>query len=131
VPNAARMYDYYLGGKDNYAVDRAAAEAVLAVAPEMREAARSGRAMIKRVVEHLVGDRGIRQLIDIGSGISAIYQRANAPFTPRAKDDIAAFFGDFDLEPPAWSTSGPTCRSPPGMDPELSRTGYGAVGRQP
>jgi len=60
VPNAARMYDYYLGGKDNYAADRAAAEAVLTVAPEMREAARSGRALIKRVVEQLVRDRGVR-----------------------------------------------------------------------
>ncbi|MEV6488908.1 SAM-dependent methyltransferase, partial [Actinoplanes sp. NPDC051633] len=43
VPNAARMYDYYLGGKDNFAVDRAAAEAVQHEAPEMPELAREGR----------------------------------------------------------------------------------------
>jgi hypothetical protein len=59
VPNAARMYDYYLGSKDSFAVDRAAADAVLAVAPEIREAAVQGRALIKRVVEQVVRDAGI------------------------------------------------------------------------
>ncbi|MFI7544314.1 SAM-dependent methyltransferase [Actinoplanes sp. NPDC049599] len=253
VPNAARMYDYYLGGKDNYAADRAAAEAVLKVAPEMREAARSGRALIKRVVEHLVRDRGIRQFLDLGSGlpaaenvhqiaraidpsvrvvyvdydnvvcihgrallcdpnhaimlrhdvrepetvlgdpelrglldldqpvavlmmfllhlipdadkpqdmvaayrealapgsflaishaandarpeymarISAIYQRANAPFTPRPRAEIEAFLGDFELEPPGLVNVWPYEQAPPEMNPDLSRTGYGAVGRKP
>ena len=68
VPNAARMYDYFLGGKDNYAVDRATAERVLAVAPEMREVARRGRELIGRVVHHLV-EAGIQQIIDLGSGL--------------------------------------------------------------
>src|SRR5215218_4592756 len=68
IPNAARMYDYYLGGKDNFAVDRAAADAVLQVAPEMREVAREGRAAIRRAVEHIVTS-GVRQIIDIGSGL--------------------------------------------------------------
>jgi len=253
VPNAARMYDYYLGGKDNYAADRAAAEAVLAVAPEMREAARSGRALIKRVVEHLVRDRGIRQFLDLGSGlpaaenvheiaraidpsvrvvyvdydavvcahgqallaepdravilrrdvrepetilgapelrglldlgqpvavlmmfllhlipdedkphnmvaayrdalapgsflaishaandarpdymarITAIYRGANAPFTPRPRAQIEAFFGDFALERPGLVNAWPYEQVPPGMDPDLSRTGYSGVGRKP
>ncbi|WP_202963964.1 SAM-dependent methyltransferase [Actinoplanes friuliensis] len=253
VPNAARMYDYYLGGKDNFAADRAAAEAVLAVAPEMREAARSGRALIKRVVEHLVRERGIRQFLDLGSGlpaaenvheiaraidpsvkvvyvdydevvcihgralleerdhaiilqrdvtepgtvlddpalrglldldqpvavlmmfllhlipdaakphevvatyrdalapgsflaishaandarpdfmarITAIYERANAPFTPRDKPGIEAFFGDFTLEPPGLVNVWPYTEVPPGMNPDLSRTGYGGVARKP
>ena len=253
VPNAARMYDYYLGGKDNYAADRAAAEAVLTVAPEMREAARSGRALIKRVVEHLVRDRGIRQFLDLGSGlpavenvheiaraidpsvkvvyvdydhvvclhgrallcdperaimlrhdvrepetvlgdpelrglldldqpvavlmmfllhlipdadkpqdmvaayrralapgsylaishaandarpeymarITAIYQRVNAPFAPRPKAEIEEFFGDFTLEEPGLVNVWPYEQVPPGMNPDLSRTGYGAVGRKP
>ena len=252
VPNAARMYDYYLGGKDNYAADRAAAEAVLKVAPEMREAARSGRALIKRVVEHLVRERGVRQFLDLGSGlpaaenvheiaraidpsvrvvyvdyddvvcthgrallcdperaiivrrdirepqtvlgdpellamldlgrpvavlmmfllhlipdadkpqevvaayrealapgsflavshaandarpdsmarISAIYRGANAPFTPRPRAEIEAFFGDFELEPPGLVNVWPYPESPPGMNPDLARTGYGAVGRK-
>jgi len=69
IPNAARMYDYYLGGKDNYAADRAAADAVLAAVPAMRTAAVQSRASIARVVTHLVAERGIRQIIDLGSGL--------------------------------------------------------------
>jgi hypothetical protein len=244
------MYDYYLGGKDNYAADRAAAEAVLAVAPEMREAARSGRALIKRVVEHLVRERGIKQILDLGSGlpagenvhemahridpsvrvvyvdydevvcihgralleaperatiihqdvrdpaavlndpaaralldlnepvgvlmmfllhlmpepqevvaayrqaiapgsylaishatddarpdymakITAIYERANAPFKPRSKAEIEALFGDFELEPPGLVNVWPYENPPPGMNPDLAGTGYGAVARKP
>jgi hypothetical protein len=62
--------------------------------------------------------------------ISAIYQRANAPFTPRSKAEIEAFFGDFDLEPPGLVNVWPYEQVPPGMNPDLSRTGYGAVGRK-
>ncbi|MFC5924051.1 SAM-dependent methyltransferase [Micromonospora vulcania] len=68
-PNAARMFDYYLGGKDNFAADRAAAAAVLQVAPWMPEAARQGRGLIARTVRHLVQERGIRQILDLGSGL--------------------------------------------------------------
>jgi hypothetical protein len=81
VPNAARMYDYYLGGKDNFAVDRAAAEAVVGVAPEIREAALQGRALVKRVVERVVGEAGITQIIDLGSGLPTrenVHQIAHA-----------------------------------------------------
>ncbi|MBB4754371.1 SAM-dependent methyltransferase [Actinoplanes lobatus] len=248
VPNAARMYDYYLGGKDNFAVDRAAADAVLSVAPEMRDAARSGRELIKRVVRHMIVERGIRQIIDIGSGlptrenvhqiaqeidpsvrvvyvdrdevvcrhgqallssanttmvqgdlrdpaailadpglrklidldepagvlmmfllhlipdgdgphdpvaairealapgsvlaishaasdarpehmakISAIYQRANSPFTPRAPETIRAFFGDWPLEEPGLVHLWPFAELPAGVDPDLAAMGYGAV----
>jgi SAM-dependent methyltransferase len=252
VPNAARMYDYYLGGKDNFAADRAAADAVLAVAPEMRAAAHSGRALIKRVVTHLVRDRGVRQILDLGSGlptgenvheiahaidpavkvvyvdydevvcihgrallrdpdttmvahrdvlepativddpevralldfdqpvavlmmfllhlvpdsdnphavvetyrkalapgsflaishaandarpdymarITAIYERVNAPFIPRDRAGIEAFFGDFVLEDPGLVNVWPYRSPPRGMDPELARTGYSAVARK-
>ncbi|KAB1946740.1 SAM-dependent methyltransferase [Micromonospora sp. ALFpr18c] len=68
-PNAARMFDYYLGGKDNFAADRAAAEMVLQVAPWMPEAARQGRELIARTVRHLVEEKGIRQILDLGSGL--------------------------------------------------------------
>jgi len=253
VPNAARMYDYYLGGKDNFAADRAAAEQVLKVAPEMRQAAHSGRALIKRVVEHMVRDHGIRQIIDIGSGlpagenvheiahaidpsvrvvyvdndevvcihgrallsrpdlvgmvrhdmrepgellgdpavrqlidpdrptgvlmmfllhllpdadrplelvatyrdalapgsmlavshaandarpdymarISAIYERANTPFTPRSKEQIAEFFGDWELSPPGLVNVWPYTEIPEGMNADLAHTGYSSVARKP
>ena len=65
----ARMYDYYLGGKDNYVVDREAAAAVLRVLPEARDIARQNRAFLQRVVRCLVGEAGIRQIIDIGTSI--------------------------------------------------------------
>jgi hypothetical protein len=60
------MYDYYLGGKDNYVVDREAAAAVLRALPEARDIARENRAFLQRAVRYLVGEAGIRQIIDIG-----------------------------------------------------------------
>ncbi|AOP51443.1 SAM-dependent methyltransferase [Streptomyces lydicus] len=67
-PHPARMYDYYLGGWDNYEVDRVAAERVIEVHPQVRLSARANRAFLRRAVRTLVGD-GVRQIIDIGTGI--------------------------------------------------------------
>src|SRR5204862_565792 len=64
VPNVARMYDYYLGGKNNFAADRAAAEKALAVAPELRVGAAEVRRFLARAVRYVAG-RGIRQFVDI------------------------------------------------------------------
>jgi hypothetical protein len=66
-PAAARIYDYLLGGKDNYAVDRAAAEKVLAVAPDQRWLAQANRAFAIRAVR-VLAEAGIRQFIDLGTG---------------------------------------------------------------
>ena len=66
-PAAARIYDYLLGGSDNYAVDRAAAERVLAVAPDQRRLARANRAFAIRAVR-VLAEAGIRQFIDLGTG---------------------------------------------------------------
>ena len=63
--------------------------------------------------------------------ISAIYERANAPFTPRPKAEIEAFFGDFELEPPGLVNVWPYEQVPPDMNPELARMGYSAIGRKP
>jgi S-adenosyl methyltransferase len=70
-PHPARMYDYYLGGKDNYLVDREAAAEVLQAVPEVRDIARENRAFMQRAVRYLAGEAGIRQIIDIGTGIPA------------------------------------------------------------
>jgi S-adenosyl methyltransferase len=70
-PSAARMYDYYLGGSHNFAVDRELAEKLLAVLPEGVYIARANRAFLRRAVRYCVG-QGIRQLIDIGSGIPTV-----------------------------------------------------------
>jgi hypothetical protein len=65
------MYDYYLGGKDNYMVDRDAAAEVLRHAPEIRATALANRAFLGRAVRFLVRDAGVRQILDIGTGIPA------------------------------------------------------------
>jgi hypothetical protein len=67
-PHSARMYDYYLGGKTNYAVDRDAAQAVLGVFPAAEVAARVNRAYMHRAARYLAR-QGVRQFIDVGTGI--------------------------------------------------------------
>ena len=68
-PHPARMYDAYLGGKDNYAADREAVRQILRAFPEVRAMARANRAFMQRAVRFLAGEAGIRQFIDIGTGI--------------------------------------------------------------
>lgn len=70
-PNAARVYDYYLGGSANLPVDRQFAEEVLQDVPA-REFARANRTFLRRVVEYLVREAGIRQFLDLGSGLPTI-----------------------------------------------------------
>ena len=69
VAHQARMYDYMLGGKDNYAADRAAVEATLKIYPDAAFTARANRAFLGRVIRYLAGEAGIRQFLDIGTGI--------------------------------------------------------------
>jgi trans-aconitate methyltransferase len=69
VAHQARMYDFVLGGKDNYAADRAAVEAGLKVWPDMAFAMRANRAFLGRAVRYLAGEAGMRQFLDIGTGI--------------------------------------------------------------
>jgi hypothetical protein len=65
----ARMYDHLLGGKDNYAADRAAVEAQLKVFPDLAFSARANRAFLGRAVRYLAADAEVRQFLDIGTGI--------------------------------------------------------------
>jgi S-adenosyl methyltransferase len=67
--HSARMYDYLLGGKDNYLADSEAAEKALAVFPALRTAARENRRFLGRAVRYLIEEAGIRQFLDIGSGL--------------------------------------------------------------
>jgi hypothetical protein len=68
-PHPARVYDYLLGGKDNFAADRAAAQRGLQANPHSRIPPRENRAFLRRVVRHLAKEGGIRQFLDIGTGI--------------------------------------------------------------
>lgn len=69
VAHPARIYDYWLGGKDNFTADREAGELVIASRPGLRESVRANRAFLGRVVPLLAGELGIRQFLDIGTGI--------------------------------------------------------------
>ncbi|WP_249714458.1 SAM-dependent methyltransferase [Rhizomonospora bruguierae] len=69
VPHPARRYDYWLGGKDNFAADRASGDAIAAAYPPVRIAAVENRKFLRRAVTYLVREAGIRQFLDIGTGI--------------------------------------------------------------
>src|SRR5215467_1414041 len=68
-PHAARVYDFYLGGKDHFAADRETAQALMKIVPTIRAAARENRAFLGRAVRYLVAEAGIRQFLDIGTGL--------------------------------------------------------------
>lgn len=69
IPNVARIYDFLLQGKDNFAADRRAAELLLEAVPAAAEAARDNRVFLGRVVEFLAREAGIRQFLDLGTGL--------------------------------------------------------------
>jgi S-adenosyl methyltransferase len=71
VAHPARVWNYLLGGKDNFAADRAVAENVLEVMPVMGTVARAGRAFLATAVHHLAAEAGVRQFLDIGTGLPA------------------------------------------------------------
>jgi len=69
VPHIARVYDYWLGGKDNFPADRAMGERTIAAYPNLVHSVRANRAFLARTVRYLAGQAGIRQFLDIGTGI--------------------------------------------------------------
>jgi hypothetical protein len=69
VPHSARIWNYWLGGKDNYPVDREAGDRYREVFPDVIEVARASRAFLIRTIRYLVGEAGIRQFLDIGTGL--------------------------------------------------------------
>jgi len=71
VAHIARVYDYWLGGKDNFAADRVAAEAAMREDPNVVEGVRGNRAFLARAVRYLARQAGVRQFLDIGTGIPA------------------------------------------------------------
>ena len=130
-PHVSRVYDYLLGGKDNFAADRAVGDQMIASLPAIQVGVRAQRDVLGRVVRYLVGEVGVRQLLDIGSGLPTaenvheIAQRIepatrvvyvdNDPVVlshARAllADDEATFVADGDLRDPAGILSHPAVR---------------------
>ena len=71
-PHMARIYDYFRGGKNHFAADRETAEQLLAHMPSLRTSARENRAFLHRAVSYLVAEAGIRQFLDIGTGLPTV-----------------------------------------------------------
>ena len=69
VKSSARVWNYWLGGKDNYAVDREAGDEYIRLYPEIVDTAIQGRQFLIRVVSYLTGEAGVRQFLDIGTGL--------------------------------------------------------------
>ena len=69
VAHPARIYDYWLGGKDNFEADRIVGEETIAAHPSIRMSARANRAFLARTVRYLAADEGIRQFLDVGTGL--------------------------------------------------------------
>ena len=71
VPHVARVYDYWLSGKDNFTADRVAGEEAIKAFPGIRLSAQANRAFLRRTVRYLTGSQGVRQFLDIGTGLPA------------------------------------------------------------
>ncbi|WP_261557562.1 SAM-dependent methyltransferase [Frankia tisae] len=69
IPHSARVYDYFLGGKDNFPADRAAAEQIISVFPDVQNTTQQNRAFMLRATRYLTREAGVRQFLDIGTGI--------------------------------------------------------------
>jgi hypothetical protein len=69
VPHSARIWNYWLGGKDNYPVDRAAGDQFREAFPGIVDVTRASRAFLTRAVRHLAGEAGVRQFLDVGTGL--------------------------------------------------------------
>src|ERR1700719_1781256 len=72
VPHSARIWNYWLGGKDNYAVDREAGDQYKEIFPGIAVVARTSRGFLTRAVRYLAADAGIRQFLDIGTGLPTV-----------------------------------------------------------
>jgi hypothetical protein len=72
VPHSARIWNYWLGGKDNYEVDRMVGDQVAQLFPGIRDSARVSRAYLNRVIRYLTAEAGIRQFLDVGTGLPTV-----------------------------------------------------------
>ncbi|MCK9894572.1 SAM-dependent methyltransferase [Frankia sp. AgB32] len=94
IPHIARVYDYWLGGKTNYAPDRKVAEAVMAAMPAVTESVRANRSFLRRAVHLLAAEHGVRQFLDIGTGLPAVDNTHEV--AQRAAPDARIVYADND-----------------------------------
>jgi S-adenosyl methyltransferase len=155
VPHIARMYNYWLGGTDNFAADRAAADAAVAAHPGLLTDARANRAFLGRTVRFLAAEARVRQFLDIGTGIPAagnthevaqavapecrvvyvdndpmVLARAGALPRDTTRAEVSRFFTGLELVPPG-IVPVHEWRPDPGSAPPAPAAVWGAVGRKP
>ena len=94
VPNSARIWNYWLGGKDNYPVDRVAGDEYRAIYPEIVDVARASRRFLARAVRFLAGEAGVRQFLDIGTGLPTVDNTHEV--AERVAPDVRAVYVDND-----------------------------------
>jgi O-methyltransferase involved in polyketide biosynthesis len=94
--NPARIYDFLLGGKDNFSADRKAAKRLIAAKPDLLSNVRANRAFLARAVHYLAADAGISQFLDIGAGIPAMNNTHE--IAQRALPSAAVVYADNDPE---------------------------------
>ena len=94
VAHPARIYDVWLGGKDNFEADRAAAEAGPKAAPTTVQSVRANRAFLARAVGYLAGEEGIRQFLDIGTGLPTADNTHDV--AQRAAPESLIVYADYD-----------------------------------
>jgi hypothetical protein len=143
-PHTARIYDYFLGGKNHFAADREVAEKSLASVPSGRIGAREQRAFLGRAVRYLAGEAGIRQFLDTAShlnpehdpvGVAAgvrAYLAGGVTVQARDSGEFAALaFRDLELVPPGVVSVSEWRPESPGPRPTLAEVScYGGVGRK-
>jgi hypothetical protein len=91
IAHSPRIWNYWLGGKDNYPVDREVGDQFVEIFPDIVEIARASRAFLTRAVRYLAGEAGIRQFLDIGTGL---------PTHLRPPEQLARFFDGLELLEP-------------------------------
>ncbi|GAA2774783.1 SAM-dependent methyltransferase [Saccharopolyspora taberi] len=94
VPHAARVWNFWLDGKDHYTVDRVAGQEFLAVFPGMKAAAQASRGCLGRMVRHLVTECGVRQFLDVGTGLPT--EENTHDIAQRAAPDCHILYVDND-----------------------------------
>src|SRR5690242_11792203 len=110
TPHPARIYNYWLGGKDHFSADRRAAEAVIRRRPEVVASARANRAFLARAVRYLTTRCGIRQFLDIGTGLPA--PASTHEVAQQAAPDCAVVYADNDPLVLVYARALLTCRPP-------------------
>jgi S-adenosyl methyltransferase len=110
VPHPARVYNYWLAGKDHFDADRQAAEEVIRRRPEVVAGARANRAFLARAVRYLAAERGIRQFLDIGTGLPA--PASTHEVAQQAAPDCTVVYADNDPLVLVYARALLTCRLP-------------------